>query len=102
MDALHSAEEDEETSKILWKKEKIAKSTIDIDGVQTNICLTQNNRVSDSDKMIIFIPGNPGAISFYKNFLEYLFDEYQVPIYGISHAGKSYFIWIYLLLYNLH
>lgn len=43
-----------------------------------------------SDAVIVVIPGNPGAIGFYDKFIEYLFQIYEIPIYGVSYAGESF------------
>ena len=41
----------------------------------------------NGDSVIVFIPGNPGAIEFYDMFIEYLCIECQIPIFGVSYAG---------------
>ena len=67
-----------------------------IGGINTNVSYLVPSEMSGKDedeeeeqKVIVFIPGNPGAINFYDSFFEYLFDRYRVPIYGISHAGHD-------------
>ena len=55
--------------------------------VLTNISyiLPEDN---SSEAVIVFIPGNPGAIGFYDKFIEHFYRLYEMPIYGLSYAGK--------------
>lgn len=46
---------------------------------------------SYSDCAIVVIPGNPGLIEYYDDFISSLFEASgeKLPIYGISHAGTN-------------
>lgn len=64
-----------------------------VNGVPTH-CITCGRWIDetlpDNDKMLIlFIPGNPGAVEYYEEFVSALYEGLQrtVPIWGISHAG---------------
>ncbi|UYV79338.1 C2orf43 [Cordylochernes scorpioides] len=63
-----------------------------VGGVPTHV-LTCGRWLEDElpGLIIIFIPGNPGAIDYYEEFLKALYEGLQraVPIWGISHAGHA-------------
>ncbi|KAH3900921.1 bifunctional triacylglycerol lipase/ester hydrolase SCDLUD_002381 [Saccharomycodes ludwigii] len=44
--------------------------------------------VNGNTPLVIFVPGNPGIINFYSNFLRSLVEKYpKYEIYGLSHRG---------------
>ncbi|RWS30083.1 lipid droplet-associated hydrolase-like protein [Leptotrombidium deliense] len=43
--------------------------------------------LSKHKDVILFIPGNPGTVEFYKYFLELLHTKLKIPVIGVSHAG---------------
>ncbi|XP_052762494.1 lipid droplet-associated hydrolase-like isoform X1 [Mya arenaria] len=53
-------------------------------------CLLKYGKVqSDTQTVILVIPGNPGVIEYYDCFMEELYRrlEGRVPVWGVSHAG---------------
>lgn len=68
---------------------------IDVNCVPTHI-ITYGRWLEDSDAssthseaIILVIPGNPGIIDYYDEFMESLYKslDCKVPVWGISHAG---------------
>ncbi|KAL1490254.1 hypothetical protein ABEB36_012980 [Hypothenemus hampei] len=66
---------------------------VEINGVSTKI-ITFGRWIDDSlgntNRLILFIPGNPGMIGFYKKFAETLHDKTNIPVWCVGHAGHNY------------
>lgn len=69
------------------KHKGIQHSAVNIDNIMTWVSFLLPDTKHHSDSVILFIPGNPGAIEFYDKFLESLFEQCNIPVIGISHAG---------------
>lgn len=78
------------------KHKGIQHNAVNIDNVVTWVSFLLPDCKDHSDSIILFIPGNPGAIEFYDKFLENLFEQCNIPVIGISHAG-DYKLELYLL-----
>ena len=65
----------------------IQHSALNIQGVMTWVSFILPALKDKSDTVILVIPGNPGAIEFYDRFIEQLYQDCGMPIFGISHAG---------------
>lgn len=67
---------------------KLIKEVITVNGLPTVL-----SKILPQKKIhkhvIVVIPGNPGLIEFYDDFITTLFDalQGQLPVFGISHAG---------------
>ena len=77
---------------------KIHHNALNIKGVMTWVSYILPDLKESSDTVILVIPGNPGAIEFYDRFIEQLFKECRVPIFGISHAGQFTNYYQYFIL----
>ncbi|XP_030750951.1 lipid droplet-associated hydrolase [Sitophilus oryzae] len=44
----------------------------------------------DTNKIIIFIPGNPGVVSFYNKFAQTLYERSEIPVWCVGHAGHNF------------
>ena len=67
----------------------IQHNALNIQGVMTWVSFILPALKDNSDTVILVIPGNPGAIEFYDRFIEQLYQDCGLPIFGISHAGES-------------
>lgn len=67
---------------------KLYKEVITLDGVRTVLSKILPQRKINKH-VIVVIPGNPGLIEFYDDFVTSLFDalQGQLPVFGISHTG---------------
>lgn len=68
----------------------IQHSALNIQGVMTWVSFILPALKDNSDTVILVIPGNPGAVEFYDRFIEQLYQDCGLPIFGISHAGTSF------------
>lgn len=69
---------------------KLIKEVITLDGVRTVLSKILPQRKIHK-YVIVVIPGNPGLIEFYDDFITSLFEalQGQLPVFGVSHAGHS-------------
>ena len=67
---------------------ELVKEVVSVNGFPTVVSkmLPQKN---NNKNVIVVIPGNPGLVEFYDDFLTTLFNSLhgQSPVYAISHAG---------------
>ena len=68
---------------------KLIKEVITLDGVRTVLSKILPQRKIHK-YVIVVIPGNPGLIEFYDDFITSLFEalQGQLPVFGVSHAGR--------------
>ena len=50
------------------------------------LCGCQFSDIPKLKKVVLLIPGNPGCITFYENFILSLYSKLGIPVVGISHA----------------
>ena len=64
------------------------KESILVNGIPTAVSKLLPPKCS-SDVVAVVIPGNPGLIEYYDEFIASLFEASggKLPVYGISHAG---------------
>ncbi|XP_006813019.1 lipid droplet-associated hydrolase-like [Saccoglossus kowalevskii] len=76
---------------------------IDVNGVNTHVLKYDYDRKENlhqkdtnehskrCDVLVLLIPGNPGIVGFYEDFMLTLYDasSRRVPVWGISHAGHE-------------
>lgn len=69
---------------------RLVKEVVTVNGMPTVISkiLPQSNIHKN---VIVVIPGNPGLVEFYDDFVSTLFNSLngKWPVYAISHAGKN-------------
>lgn len=67
---------------------KLVKEVLVVNGLPTVVSkiLPRNNI---HKHVIVLIPGNPGLVEFYDDFITALFDslQRQYPVYAMAHAG---------------
>lgn len=53
--------------------------------------------LKDGENLILLIPGNPGLVDFYCEFLKELHEKLQIPVWAVSHLGRfnlwTLFLW---------
>lgn len=77
-----------ETSIDCYSKQSVRHCAVNVENIITWVSYIQPE-CNKSNRVILFIPGNPGAIELYDKFLECLYKEVRIPIFGISHAGHD-------------
>ncbi|KAK7573811.1 hypothetical protein V9T40_011002 [Parthenolecanium corni] len=45
--------------------------------------------LKDGENLILLIPGNPGLVDFYREFLKELHEKLQIPVWAVSHLGHE-------------
>jgi len=64
-------------------------SAVNVDNILTNTSyILPEDYQRGRDTVIVFIPGNPGIIEFYDSFLQQLYENCGIPIFGVSYAGR--------------
>ena len=58
-----------------------------IHSIRTHVMKYGN--VDKHKRLVVVIPGNPGAIEFYDEFMKLLHQSSGWPVWGLSHAGHS-------------
>ncbi|XP_067931709.1 lipid droplet-associated hydrolase-like [Watersipora subatra] len=58
-----------------------------IHGIHTHVI--KCGQIDSTKRLVVVIPGNPGAIGFYEKFMSTLHKESGWPVWGLSHAGHS-------------
>lgn len=48
--------------------------------------------LKDGENLILLIPGNPGLVDFYREFLKELHEKLQIPVWAVSHLGRFNFL----------
>lgn len=70
---------------------KLVKEVLTVNGLPTVVSkiLPRNNI---HKHVIVLIPGNPGLVEFYDDFITALFDslQRQYPVYAMAHAGMYF------------
>jgi len=66
----------------------IKHSTVNINNILSWVSYI-NPIETESEYVIIFIPGNPGIIEFYDRFLEEIYKRCQIPVFGLSYPGHN-------------
>ncbi|XP_043204651.1 lipid droplet-associated hydrolase-like isoform X1 [Amphibalanus amphitrite] len=65
---------------------------VNVSGVP-NLVITYGGWIDDCSaaEVVLVIPGNPGLIEYYDQFMSTLFEELggKIPVWGISHGGHS-------------
>ncbi|ORX80734.1 hypothetical protein BCR32DRAFT_327593 [Anaeromyces robustus] len=66
---------------------------LDINGVSTKILYIKAENIPENSArtVLIFLPGSPGVINYYRRFIGQIYDTWdkQIDIYGIEHIGHT-------------
>lgn len=67
----------------------LVKEVVIVDGLPTVVSKILPKK-RNNKYVIVVIPGNPGLVEFYDDFVTTLFNSLhgQSPVYAISHAGR--------------
>ena len=67
----------------------LVKEVVIVDGLPTVVSKILPKKLNNK-YVIVVIPGNPGLVEFYDDFVTTLFNSLrgQSPVYAISHAGR--------------
>mmetsp|Transcript_3665 Transcript_3665/g.5090 ORF Transcript_3665/g.5090 Transcript_3665/m.5090 type:complete len:313 (-) Transcript_3665:26-964(-) len=66
--------------------------TIIVDGIHTDLCeLYPQNKTKHSHIVIVVVPGNPGVVDFYIEFIHHLYEKLskRISIVAVGHAGHG-------------
>ncbi|KAI1291741.1 Lipid droplet-associated hydrolase [Halotydeus destructor] len=58
-------------------------------GLPELITGSNRNAFEGVQRVIIFVPGNPGTVKCYQHFLQTLYSNLKVPVIGFSHVGHT-------------
>lgn len=67
---------------------ELTSSIVDVKGTRSyvSLCGCGSTDIPKLKKVVLLIPGNPGCITFYENFILSLKSQLGIPVIGISHA----------------
>ncbi|XP_068236537.1 lipid droplet-associated hydrolase [Palaemon carinicauda] len=71
---------------------KICRQEILVRGKPTEFLSLGKSLNEDPKKILLIIPGNPGVVSYYREFMQYLYEGVQDThsVWALSHAGHSH------------
>lgn len=58
-----------------------------VDGIRTHVI--KHGDIDEYNRLVLVIPGNPGPIEFYDEFMSLVHQDLGWPVWGVSHAGHS-------------
>ncbi|XP_050308849.1 lipid droplet-associated hydrolase [Anthonomus grandis grandis] len=67
---------------------------VEVNGVPTKIDTwgrdLNETPKTESNELIVIIPGNPGVTGFYSHFAKSLYDRTKIPVWCVGHAGHNF------------
>lgn len=58
-----------------------------IHSIRTHVL--KHGEIDKHRRLVLIIPGNPGAVEFYDEFMKLVHGHSGWPVWGLSHAGHS-------------